>query len=161
MKDIVIINGERASGKTYKMISYAVKSSSTNSNNVFIIATSPRSFDYFEHIIMKEYPSLRFERRKDGFLFETPTYSWFIYCVPLCDIHNYYIELSMADEIMIDEYTTFTYLIKDKNIVDCMQKATTVILTISDYYFNSVKFGVIDVIKKLGAPVTITRIQNG
>lgn len=159
MKDIIIINGERKSGKTYKMVWYAVKSSCTN--KVFMIVTDYRALDYFEHIIMEEFPSLRFERRKDGFLFETRTYSWFIHCVPICDINKYCVELSLADEIMIDEYTTFTHIIKNKNIVDCMQNCKSVFITISDYYFNSAKFGVIDVIEKFGVPITIKRVENG
>lgn len=157
MKDIIIISGERMVGKTYKMISYAVKSSSSN-NNVFIITHQPHSLEYFEQIIKNEYPSLKFSRRKDGFLFETPTYSWFMYCVPLCDIYKYYFELSLADEIMIDEYPTFTRLIKVKDIVDCMQKATSVIVTINDYYFKSARFGVIYVIKKLCSNILIVRV---
>lgn len=158
MRDIVIVKGERMSGKTYKMVSYAVKSSYATSNNVFIITTDYYSLEYFELIIRKEYPSLKFERKKDGFLFETNTYGCFIYCVPICDIHKYIYELSLADEIMIDEYLTFTHIIKNKFIVDCLRKATTVYITISDYYFNSGKFGVIDVIKNLGAPITIVRV---
>lgn len=159
MKNVIIISGEKASGKTYEMVSYAVRSASHN-NNVFIITEDAYSLKYFECIISEAYPLLRFERKKDGFMFVDSLHNWFIYCVPFSNIHKYYYELSLADEIMIDEYTTLTRLIKQENFVECTKKTTSVIVNISDYYFYTGRFGVYDVIKKLGANVIFKRVQK-
>lgn len=155
-KDTIVIMGGRASGKTYRAVKMCGKCC-LNGHNVFIIAQTPRSTTYFEEILKREFPDVHITKCKNGIFLDI--WGNYMYSVNITNYSIYYEQLKEADTLLIDEFETLEYLIRDNEFIDAITKVDDIIITIANHHLNKTESIVWECVEKLGKKRRLIKVE--
>lgn len=144
-KDLTIVTGNRAVGKTYNMVKSCVKNA-INGNKVCIIGQTPHFIFYVRDIISIEFPELKIITLSDGILlidYDNP-----IYILNGTNYIEHMNILSEIDTLLIDEWDTLKLLCRNGKFIEKTNNINDIICTISTYHIFKNKIEFVKIVSK-------------
>lgn len=142
MRNITLVYGERRNGKTYAMVKKMFELA-YRQRNVVIIGENPRFQLYVKEILEKEYPNIKKVYKHNQIIVNDER---IMYVLTPFDVDNYE-QLESATDLLIDDFYTLYYLVKNKKFMQRVNTIQDIVVTVPSYYFHSIQYKLDDLMR--------------